>query len=64
MKPFYSSLYNTLLAASAVLLSQSAYALDLDKYPRLQASVAPLISKGVYTEQELKAVFSRITLRE
>ena len=43
---------------------QQAYALNLDQHPRLQAAVAPLISKGIYTEKELKRVFSTISLRE
>lgn len=64
IKTSYNSWYKTLLGASVFLLSQSAYALDLDKYPRLQQSIAPLISKGIYTEKELKQIFSRITLRE
>ncbi len=43
---------------------QQAHALDLDQYPRLQQAVAPLIAKGLYTEKELKRVFSSISLRQ
>ena len=58
------------LVASALSLGfmfvgiQQAHALDLDQYPRLQKSVAPLVTKGLYTEKELKHLFSTISLRQ
>lgn len=48
----------------ACLGCQFAWALDLKNYPRLQESIAPLISKGIYTEAELQRVFANITLKE
>ena len=42
----------------------SVNALELEKYPRLQESVAPLIQNKIYTQAELNKIFSTVTLRE
>ena len=44
-------------------LSHVANALDLSTHPRLQKAVEPLVSEGVYTSEELKQLFSTISLR-
>lgn len=60
----FSYLINVVLSAAVLFAWQPATALDLDQYPRLKKSVAPLIKKGVYTEKELKDIFSTVVLRE
>jgi len=51
-------------AFSLLLINQTSNALDLGNYPRLQESVAPLVSKGVYSQSELNDIFKNVTLRE
>jgi len=57
-------LMSLIVTIGACIGCQFAWALDLNNYPRLKESVAPLIAKGVYTEAELQSVFANITLKE
>lgn len=59
-----SFVVKVLLSTSAMCFINSASAIDLNNYPRLQESIAPLIDNEVYTERELEKIFARVELRQ
>ncbi len=63
-KTYISSLFSVVFSVVILIAWQPAKAIDLDQYPRLQKALKPLINKGVYSENELKQIFSRVELRQ